>query len=103
VFPSAISGISAAVIMGMGRAIGETMAVSLVLTNKPFIPVPPWDFFQSRGTTLTALIVNQMGEAAGVHISVLFAAGVILFIMVAVMSIASNILRERIERKFKGG
>lgn len=103
ILPSAISGVSAAVIMGMGRAIGETMAVSLVLTNIMNIPVPPWDFFQTKGTTLTALIVNQMGEAAGIHTSVLFAAGVILFVMVAIMSIASNILRERIEKKFKGG
>jgi len=102
-FPSAISGVSAAVIMGIGRAVGETMAVSLVLPNIMKIPIPPFDIFESTGTTLTALIVNQMGEAAGVQIHVLFAAAVILFVMVALMSITSNILKERIEKKFKGG
>jgi len=101
-FPSAISGISAAVIMGIGRAIGETMAVSLVLGNMMKIPIPPFDFFETTGTTLTALIVHEMGEATGIQRNSLFAAGVILFIIVAIMSISSNILRERIEKKFKG-
>jgi len=100
--PSAISGISAAVILGIGRAIGETMAVSLVLGNRMDIPIPPFDFFETTGTTLTALIVHDMGEAVGVQRNALFAAGVILFIIVAIMSISSNILRERIEKKFKG-
>jgi len=101
--PSAISGISAAVIMGIGRAVGETMAVSLVLPNIMKIPIPPFDIFESTGTTLTALIVNQMGESSGIQTHVLFSAAVILFLIVAIMSIASNILRERIEKKFKGG
>jgi len=100
--PSAISGISAAVVMGIGRAIGETMAVSLVLGNMMEIPAPPFDLFETTGTTLTALIVNQMGEATDIQTSVLFVAAVILFIVVAILSISSNILRERIEKKFKG-
>jgi phosphate ABC transporter permease protein PstC len=100
--PSAISGISAAVVMGMGRAIGETMAVSLVLGNIMKIPAPPFDIFETTGTTLTALIVHDMGEATGIQVNALFVAAVILFIIVAILSISSNILRERIERKFKG-
>ena len=100
--PSAISGISAAVVMGIGRAIGETMAVSLVLGNMMKIPAPPFDIFETTGATLTALIVNQMGEATDIQTSVLFVAAVILFIVVAILSISSNILREHIEKKFKG-
>jgi len=102
-FPTAISGVSAAVIMGMGRAIGETMAVSLVLGNIMEIPVPPFDIFESTGATLTSIIVLEMGEATGLQTNALFAAGVILFVIVAIMSISSNILKERVERKFRGG
>jgi len=101
-FPTAISGISAAVIMGMGRAIGETMAVSLVVGNIMQIPVPPFDIFES-GSTLTSIIALEMGEATGIQSYSLFACGVILFIIVGSMSIFSNILKERIEKKFKGG
>ncbi|MEF8878959.1 MAG: phosphate ABC transporter permease subunit PstC [Candidatus Thermoplasmatota archaeon] len=101
--PSAISGISAAIVLGMGRAIGETIAVSLVLANNPKIPSPFWDFFETTGTTLTALIVNEMGEAYGLQTNALFSAAVILFVIVAALSITSNILKNRIEKKFKGG
>jgi len=101
-FPTAISGISAAVIMGMGRAIGETMAVSLVVGNVMGIPAPPFDIFES-GSTLTSIIALEMGEATGLQTYSLFACGVILFIIVGTMSIASNILKERVEKRFKGG
>jgi len=101
-FPTAISGISAGVIMGMGRAVGETMAVSLVVGNLMRIPAPPFNIF-SPGATLTSLIALEMGEASGMQAYSLFAAGVILFVIVAIMSIISNILKERIEKKFKGG
>lgn len=101
-FPTAISGISAAVILGMGRAVGETMAVSLVVGNIMRIPAPPFDIFE-RGATLTSIIALEMGEATGIQTSSLFACGVILFVIVGTMSIISNILKERVEKKFKGG
>jgi len=101
-FPTAISGISAAVIMGMGRAIGETMAVSLVVGNVMQIPIPPFDIFES-GATLTSIIALEMGEATGIQTYSLFACGVILFIIVGTMSVVSNILKERVAKRFKGG
>ena len=101
--PSSISGISSAMVLGIGRAVGETMAVSLVLGNVMKIPIPPWDIFETTGTTLTSLIVRDMGEATGLQVNALFAGAVILFVIVAIMSISSNILRERVEKKFKGG
>jgi len=101
-FPTAISGVSAAIIMGMGRAIGETMAVSLVVGNIMQIPVPPFDIFES-GSTLTSIIALEMGEATGIQTYSLFACGVILFIIVGTMSVVSNILKERVEKKYKGG
>ncbi|MBS3778645.1 MAG: phosphate ABC transporter permease subunit PstC, partial [Candidatus Thermoplasmatota archaeon] len=101
-FPTAISGVSAAIIMGMGRAVGETMAVSLVVGNIMQIPVPPFDIFES-GSTLTSIIALEMGEATGIQTYSLFACGVILFIIVGTMSVTSNILKERVEKKYKGG
>lgn len=103
IIPSSISGISAAVILGIGRAIGETMAVSLVLGNIMKIPIPPWNIFESKVTTVTSFIVTEMGESSGLQTKALFASAVILFIIVAIMSISSNILKERVQKKFKGG
>ncbi len=67
------------------------------------IPIPPWDMFETTGATVTSLIAHEMGEAAGLQVNALFAGAVILFIVVAIMSISSNILQERIEKKFRGG
>jgi phosphate transport system permease protein len=67
------------------------------------IPLPLFDIFETTGSTLTSLIVRDMGEATGIQVNALFGAAVILFVIVAVLSISSNILRERVEKKFKGG
>ncbi len=99
--PAAISGISSAVIMGMGRAIGETMAVMLILGSVMRTPVPFFNVF-STGNTLTALIAIQMGESHGIIINVLFTAGIMLFVIVAIMSIISDILQTRTTEKFEG-
>lgn len=99
--PSAISGISSGVIMGMGRAIGETMAVMLIVGGVMKLPVPFYNAFDT-GNTLTALIAVQMGEAHGIIINVLFTAGVMLFVVVAVMSIISDILQKRTKDRFEG-
>ncbi len=99
--PSAISGITSATIMGMGRAIGETMAILMVVGSVMRIPTPGFDVFETTNT-LTALIASQMGEAAGVHQSVLFAAAIMLFTIVTAMSIISDYLQMRTKRKFEG-
>ncbi len=99
--PGAISGISSAVIMGMGRAIGETMAVMLIIGSVMKMPVPFFNIFDT-GNTLTALIAVHMGESHGIIISVLFTAGIMLFTIVAIMSIISDILQTRTKEKFEG-
>jgi phosphate ABC transporter permease protein PstC len=103
IFPTAVSGIFASAILAIGKAIGETMAVLMVVGGVVDLPVPTFDLFESS-TTLTALIANEMAEVgfAGLHASVLFAGGVILFIIVAVLSIISDLLQRRIEKKFTG-
>lgn len=81
--PAARSGILTAVILGIGRAIGETMAVILVAGNTPMIPRGLTD----RIRTLTANIAMEMGYAFGLHQRALFATGVILFVFIMILNI----------------
>lgn len=78
VVPAALSGIMAAVVLGVGRAIGETMAVVMVAGNQPVIPLSIFDGVR----TLTANIVLEMGYAADLHRGALIATGVVLFVFV---------------------
>lgn len=78
VVPAALSGIMAAVVLGIGRAIGETMAVVMVAGNQPAIPLSIFDGVR----TLTANIVLEMGYAADLHRGALIATGVVLFVFV---------------------
>ena len=92
------SGIVAAVILGMGRAIGETMAVVMVAGNTPQIPHSALDPVR----TLTATIVMDMGEAAGggQHREALFAIGVVLFAIIMVLNtIAMTFSRRQARRR----
>ena len=81
--PAAKSGILSAVVLGTGRAIGETMAVILVAGNSPLIPGSIMD----RVRTLTANIAIEMGYAYGLHQEALFATGVILFAFIMILNI----------------
>jgi phosphate transport system permease protein len=88
--PAARSGIGASIILGMGRAIGETMAMIMVIGNSPVIP----DSLLSSARTLTGNIAVEIGYASGLHQSVLFATAVILFVLViALNSLALWFLR----------
>lgn len=91
VVPAAVSGISAAAILGVGRAVGETMAVMMVTGNTPLMPDPLWNIF-SIVSTLTGTIASQLPEsvAGSVGQSSLFLLGVILMAMVLVINICSR-------------
>ncbi len=90
------SGIIASIILGMGRAIGETMAVIMVAGNSVNIPNSPLDSVR----TLTANIALEMSYATGLHRQALFATGVILFIVIIILnSIASVAIRKRMVKK----
>jgi phosphate ABC transporter permease protein PstC len=90
------SGILASVILGLGRAVGETMAVIMVAGNAVNIPHSPLDSVR----TLTANIALEMSYATGLHRQALFATGVVLFIGIIILnSIASVALRKRMVKK----
>lgn len=97
--PAAISGVLTSIILGAGRVIGETMAVMLVVGSIMKVPEPFFDLFES-GSTLTSLIANNMGEAYGIHVNVLFVAGVILLFIVTLLSLLSDYIQKRVEKKF---
>lgn len=86
-FPAAKSGIIASIILGMGRAIGETMAVIMVAGNAINIPTS----VLSPTRTLTSNIALEMGYASGEHRQALFATGVILFIIIMLLNTIANI------------
>lgn len=89
---AARSGIVASIVLGLGRAIGETMAVIMVAGNSVNIPNSPLDSVR----TLTANIALEMSYATGMHRQALFATGVILFIVIIILnSIASAAIRKR--------
>lgn len=82
ILPSAKSGIFASIVLGLGRAIGETMAVILVSGNTPLIPTSILD----RLRTLTANIAIEMGYAHGLHQKALFATGAVLLVFILLLN-----------------
>ncbi|MDR1209902.1 MAG: phosphate ABC transporter permease subunit PstC [Clostridiales bacterium] len=82
VLPAAKSGIMAGVVLGIGRAVGETMAVVMVAGNQPVMPGSPLAGLR----TLTANIVMEMGYAADLHREALIATGVVLFVFILMIN-----------------
>ncbi|MCI5698865.1 MAG: phosphate ABC transporter permease subunit PstC [Lachnospiraceae bacterium] len=91
VFPAAKSGILAGVVLGIGRAIGETMAVIMVAGNQPRMPQGILEGVR----TMTANIVIEMGYAAGLHREALIATGVVLFVFILIINLAVSSLNRR--------
>lgn len=89
--PAAASGVMSGVILGVGRAIGETMAVIMIAGNQPIFP---------RGLlqglrTMTANIVIEMGYATGLHRRALIATGVVLFVFILLINACFTLLKRR--------
>ncbi len=96
VLKAARSGIIAAVILGMGRAIGETMAVIMVAGNAVKMPHSSLDSVR----TLTANIALEMGYATGLHRQALFATGVVLFLFIMILNtVAGSLVKKRVRTK----
>jgi len=93
VLPAAKSGVMAAVILGIGRAVGETMAVRMVAGNQAVVRMPH-EFLQGA-RTLTANVVLEMGYAYGDHRAALIATGVVLFALVMFINLMFSILKKK--------
>ena len=89
--PAARSGVLAGVILGIGRAIGEAMAVSMIAGNQPVIP----GSLLSGVRTLTANIVLEMGYAADLHREALIATGVVLFVFILLINGCFSLLSRK--------
>jgi len=103
--PAARSGIIIAIMLGIGRAIGETMAVMLVTGNAANIPkLGPAAFFEPV-RTMTATIAAEMGEVANgsTHYSVLFAIGIILFVITFLINTVASRLVGIDKTRRRGG
>ncbi len=97
VLPYARPGITGGAMLGLGRAIGETIAVVLVIGNAPVIG----KHLFNQGYTLAAVIANEFGEAANtpIHSSALFAAGLVLFVLTLIVNILARAFIVRGERR----
>jgi phosphate transport system permease protein len=86
VFPRVRSGVVAAVMLGLGRAMGETIAVALLIGSVPQITTHLF----SSGDTMAAVIANQFGEASGDHRAALIGLGVVLFVITIIVNLGAR-------------
>ncbi len=82
ILPNARSGLVAGYILALGRALGETMAVTMLIGNTNIIPTGLF----STGNTMASVIANQFGEADGLKLSALIAIGLLLFVVTAIVN-----------------
>lgn len=92
ILPAAKSGIIAGVILGIGRAVGETMAVMMVVGNQPRIP----DGVLKGVRTLTTNIVMEMGYATDLHREALIATAVVLFVLILIINLTAALLKRKL-------
>ena len=92
--PTATSGIVASYILALGRALGETMAVTMLIGNTDRIP----SGLRDTGNTMASVIANQFGEADGIKLSSLIAIGLLLFIITALINLVAKLVMKRVAR-----
>ena len=94
VLPYCRAGIVGGAMLGLGRAIGETIAVTIVIGDAPQLG----KHLFGQGYTLAAVIANEFGEATGLHRSALFAAGLVLFVLTLLVNALARVLVSRASR-----
>ena len=99
VFPSALPGIITAIILGMSRAVGETLAVIMVVGNVAKMP----SSILSPARTLTSNIALEMSYATGIHYNALFATAVVLFMLIMLLLVVANYVQRKYSIDIGGG
>lgn len=99
IFPAALPGIITSIILGMGRAIGETLAVIMVAGNVVQIPGSIFDPVR----TLTANIALEMGYATGLHYNALFGTAIVLFLIIIILLLIANYIQHKYKVDVGGG
>ena len=99
VFPYSRTGLVGAVMLGLGRAMGETIAVALVIGSSPSIRAHLFE----PGDAMAAVIANQFGEAGDTHRAALIGLGVVLFIMTVIVNVLARKITGRADRRLAGG
>jgi len=94
VLPAAKSGVMASIILGIGRAVGETMAVRMVAGNQALLRMP--HEFLSGARTLTSNVVIELGYAYGDHRGALIATGVVLFVFILLINTLFSLLKKKV-------
>jgi phosphate transport system permease protein len=90
VLPYTQKGVIGGIMLGLGRALGETMAVTFVIGNANRMPTSLF----SPGTSIASVLANEFGEAEGLHFSTLFALGFLLFVITfVVLALAKNMIQ----------
>ena len=90
--PMASSGIVASYILALGRALGETMAVTMLIGNTNNIP----SGLRDTGNTMASIIANQFGEADGLKLSALIAIGLLLFVITAIINFIAKLVMKKL-------
>jgi phosphate transport system permease protein len=98
VFPHSRSGVTAGVMIGLGRAMGETIAVALIIGSAPQVTARIF----GPGDTMASIIANQFGEASGTYRAALIGLGVVLFVMTILIGVAARFVVGRAERRAAG-
>jgi phosphate transport system permease protein len=99
VFPYSRTGLVGAVMLGLGRAMGETIAVALVIGSSPAVSAHLF----GPGDAMAAVVANQFGEATDVHRAALIGLGVVLFIMTVIVNLLARKVTSRADRRLAGG
>jgi phosphate transport system permease protein len=99
VFPYSRTGLVGAVMLGLGRAMGETIAVALVIGSSPAITAHLFE----PGDAMAAVVANQFGEAVGTHRASLIGLGVVLFTLTVIVNVLARKVTGRADRRLAGG
>jgi phosphate transport system permease protein len=98
VFPHSRGGVTSAVMIGLGRAIGETIAVALLIGSSQHVS----EKIFGPGDTLASIIANQFGEATGTQRAALIGMGVVLFVLTVAVGMLARGIVTRYERRAGG-